>query len=582
MGRSALWEHRSRLITAIYDAALDSTKWSNALKEICHCAEADEACLLFYDHQHNQGKFSIAVFSSPSISSTRNHLELKLKIPLIAHDLIIASLEIYRTSGSEGLSPEIVDFFKQQIPHLVKAMHLHNHLGVLKDEDESLLKVIQHAHLPVFLVDANMRVIFTSHGAQQVLLTHPALRLNRHMRFQAHINSEQLQLESILAELLKDESGTNNIIAGGVCLPLHHPLKTHPIKLCFLPLQRHRSRLSDGLPCLAVFANDPERRRFISPHYLQKAYGLTVTETHLAQMLLTGLGITDISTARGTSHETTRWQIKQIMHKTQTHSQTELTRLLILLTNDFSNEQGNHYASKGNSPALTNDSRGLLQNITPHLCQAMHIRQRITTADHANHVFKCVLNYMQLGVILLDADYRINFINPAAKNSLFKPNCFAQELQSIANLTHAQWNELFAPATNPRRGKRVCQGTSHCIKLDYTGGQLKINAFRLDTDVSNKMPNTGLPKKARYLLLVQDSQRPCKLPLRYLESAYAITPAEAELIYALANGATLNEAAEKRAVTKETARWQLKHIMQKTATHSQTELTRLMLALCDA
>ena len=242
----------------------------------------------------------------------------------------------------------------------------------------------------------------------------------------------------------------------------------------------------------------------------------------------------------------------------------------------------------GGSPSLTQDALKLLQSITPHLRQAMYMRQRISMQEHANHAFEVVLKHVQLGVILLDADYRITFINPAAKNSLAKSACFSHELHQplrITNLTHSQWDELFTPGPTQRKGKRICQGTGHCMKLDYINGQLKLNAFRIGRD-THKVALTsgfnGLPQDSHYLLLVQDSQRPCELPMQYLERAYAITPAEAELIYALVNGATLSEAADQRAVTKETARWQLKHIMQKTGTHSQTELSRLMLALCDA
>lgn len=240
------------------------------------------------------------------------------------------------------------------------------------------------------------------------------------------------------------------------------------------------------------------------------------------------------------------------------------------------------------SPALTEDAFRLLQSIAPHLRQAMYIRQRATMLEHANHAFESVLKHAQLGVILLDANYKITFINPAAKNSLAKSSCFTHEPQQslrITNLTHSQWDALFTARTTHRKGKRICQGTNQCLKLDYVDGQLKLNAFRMGSGIheiglANRL--YGLPQNTRHLLLIQDSQRPCKLPLQYLERAYAITPAEAELIYALVNGATLHEAAEQRAVTKETARWQLKNIMQKTETHSQTELSRLMLALCDS
>jgi len=216
-------------------------------------------------------------------------------------------------------------------------------------ESDCLLEAIKRTNLAVFLLDTSMRVVFASPEAQRVLSNHPALSLNRNMRLQAHIHKEQLRLEAILAEFLDEGFRAGYIVTEGVSLPLQHPAKAHPLKLCFLPIQQQRAGLSDDLPCLAVFANDPERQRCISPQYLQQAYGLTVTETQLAQLLLKGLGIADISDERGTSQETTRWQMKQIMHKTQTHSQIELTRLLTLLTNEFTTENP-QFSPGNNSP----------------------------------------------------------------------------------------------------------------------------------------------------------------------------------------------------------------------------------------
>jgi len=152
------------------------------------------------------------------------------------------------------------------------------------------------------------------------------------------------------------------------------------------------------------------------------------------------------------------------------------------------------------SPALTDNALKLLQSIAPHLRQAMYMRQRITMLEHANHASESVLKHVQLGLILLDANYKITFINPAAKNSLAKSSCFTHELDQplrITNLTYSQWDELFTSSAIHRKGKRICQGTNHCLKLDYVDGQLKLNAFRIsggpqEIALANRL--NGLPQ----------------------------------------------------------------------------------------
>lgn len=391
MGGYELGDDENRLIAAIYEAALDSTKWRAVLAKMCELIDADDASLLFYDQQYSQRNFFItahnmsnnevvthdlesqvkkirklfgasipgkiftpaAIPSQPGIFfedsinalthiSERKRYELRVGIPLVLGDIICAAIGFHCESGTSDLSVEAIDLIEQLSPHFVRAIRIHNHLSVLRAESDCLLEAIKRTNLAVFLLDSSLRVVFTSPEAQRVLASHPALSLNRNMHLQAHIHKEQLRLEAILAEFLDEGFRASCVATEGISLPLLHPSKAHPLKLCFLPIQQERVGLPDNLPCLAVFANDPERQRFISPQYLQQAYGLTVTETQLAQLLLKGLGIADISDERGTSHETTRWQVKQIMHKTQTHSQIELTRLLTLLTNEFTADKQRH------------------------------------------------------------------------------------------------------------------------------------------------------------------------------------------------------------------------------------------------
>ncbi len=383
-----LGAYESRLIATIYEAALDSSKWRSVLMEVCQFIDVDDASLLFYDQQHNQRNFTITayntsdgiffsthpdsevkkikilfgdslpgqVFTAAAISSRlgisyedyignpkkiteSKSYELRVGIPLVLGDIIYAAICFHCECGAADLTEEAIEFIQKLSPHFVRAICIHNHLSVLRVESDCLLEAIKRTNLAVFLLDSSMRVVFASPEAQRVLASHPALSLNRNMRLQAHIHKEQLRLEAILAEFLDEGFRASYVVTEGISLPLLHPAKAHPLKLCFLPIQQQNIGLPDDLPCLAVFANDPERQRFISPQYLQQAYGLTVTETQLAQLLLKGLGIADIADERGTSQETTRWQMKQIMHKTQTHSQIELTRLLTLLTNEFTSEK---------------------------------------------------------------------------------------------------------------------------------------------------------------------------------------------------------------------------------------------------
>lgn len=240
-----------------------------------------------------------------------------------------------------------------------------------------------------------------------------------------------------------------------------------------------------------------------------------------------------------------------------------------------------------NSSPLEANNIERLQRLTPHLIQAIHIRQRINLLEKVNHAFEAVLKHLRLGVVLLDECEQVTFINPEAMHALSKSTDIRYRLHSRFQVT-AQQPDGTAPLSAiekpPKNEKRKIANTDPCIKIAYPQGHLKLSFFTLG-DVCRRAHSAfiehGLPVNTQYLILVQDSQRHCDLPTNYLKQAYGITPAESDLIAHLMNGSTLIEAAEKRAVTHETARWQMKNIMQKTQVHSQTQLSQLMLSLME-
>lgn len=62
---------------------------------------------------------------------------------------------------------------------------------------------------------------------------------------------------------------------------------------------------------------------------VQEAFGLTLAEVEIVRGIAMGLPLKDIAEARGRSVETVRTQLRSILAKTETHSQTELVRVVL-------------------------------------------------------------------------------------------------------------------------------------------------------------------------------------------------------------------------------------------------------------
>ncbi|MDO9525752.1 MAG: alpha/beta fold hydrolase [Gemmobacter sp.] len=62
---------------------------------------------------------------------------------------------------------------------------------------------------------------------------------------------------------------------------------------------------------------------------VQDAFGLTMAEVEIVRGITLGLPIKDIADARGRSPDTVRTQVRSILSKTETHSQSELVRIVL-------------------------------------------------------------------------------------------------------------------------------------------------------------------------------------------------------------------------------------------------------------
>jgi DNA-binding CsgD family transcriptional regulator len=64
--------------------------------------------------------------------------------------------------------------------------------------------------------------------------------------------------------------------------------------------------------------------------------------------------------------------------------------------------------------------------------------------------------------------------------------------------------------------------------------------------------------------------------VKLLQDQFGLTRSEASLVVSLLSGATLRSSAARQDITVPTARTHLAHVFQKTGTHSQSELMRLL------
>jgi DNA-binding CsgD family transcriptional regulator len=219
------------------------------------------------------------------------------------------------------------------------------------------------------------------------------------------------------------------------------------------------------------------------------------------------------------------------------------------------------------------DAVALLKVLQPHLARAMQVGLRLASADTARAQALDALDRCSEGVLLVDGRCGVLWANQAAEG-LIKAG---DRLSSVgcALACHR--------ADETRRLHRLvatCSGGA----LDSAGGMLAVHSHSVRRPLSVLVaPLRGehpfaLEPVPTAILFVTDPERVVMAPRSHLRELYGLTEGEARIAESLLDADRLADVAQKLGVTLATVRTLLQRVFEKTDTHRQSELVRLMLA----
>jgi DNA-binding CsgD family transcriptional regulator len=124
--------------------------------------------------------------------------------------------------------------------------------------------------------------------------------------------------------------GVHSAAAAGGSLQVHRREPSPPLTLSVSPFHSTLPGRSAPLAALVflIDASAPVRSRAAT---MRAIYGLTPTESRIADLLLQGMEIRGISGHLGTTLETARFHVKRILTKTGSRRQSELVRRMLAL-----------------------------------------------------------------------------------------------------------------------------------------------------------------------------------------------------------------------------------------------------------
>lgn len=214
------------------------------------------------------------------------------------------------------------------------------------------------------------------------------------------------------------------------------------------------------------------------------------------------------------------------------------------------------------------DDVRMMELILPHVSTAVRCWFRLRDAEHSGAVGMNALAALGTAVFLTDRSGGLVWANDAGSALLARRDGISEERGAL--------RAAGAETTNILRGmiRAACSGEvsgrSHLAMPRPSGGPPLV---LLVTAVS---PDAFERSDASCMILINAPADSGSM-LAHLQRSYGLTASECALALALGEGKSLTEFAAERRVMLATVRAQLKQIFQKTGTHRQAEVVRLVL-----
>lgn len=235
-----------------------------------------------------------------------------------------ACLCVVRTEETTWIEPREWHLLETLAPHLNRTAEIHQLLSRTKTAAHSLGAAIAGAGFAAFVLTSNCRIMFANAKAEDLVRRSAGLTYA-----QGRLGTANLALTMRLEALVRnaaqptraesDPGGTLELPRGGDCAPL--------IAHVFPVAAQHVASLFDfERPSVALFVADPEDDFSGRVGTFGSKFGLTPAETRLVEEIIRGRGILAAATKLKITETTARTHMKRIFDKTGTHRQAELVR----------------------------------------------------------------------------------------------------------------------------------------------------------------------------------------------------------------------------------------------------------------
>ena len=227
------------------------------------------------------------------------------------------------------------------------------------------------------------------------------------------------------------------------------------------------------------------------------------------------------------------------------------------------------------APPFSEADRDLCRRLHPHLKRALNLHLTINQDRQVNSLYSHAMAQLMVGVIVLDEQGLVLECNGMARAIVEQTDglrVVGKQLEATYANDNRKLQRLVRDAMAPKPAGKMA--LIEAMSVSRPSGRVSWGLV-----VQAMAPDQWTEGKHRpsVAVFVRDAESKAHPPVKLAQQLFQLTPAETALAIELANGLSLEEAAEALSIRRNTARAHLRSIFSKTGVRRQTELVRIFL-----
>ncbi len=216
---------------------------------------------------------------------------------------------------------------KVLLPHLSRAVEVSRMFFQLQHAYRAALAALDHVAVALAVARADGQVLVANARAQALFEGGHGLSKSQNGALKTSDADTDAQLEAAIAAACATACGDGAADRDVIVVP--RPALGHPLLIDIVPLRDSGAELEPGLAGAMITVIDPLDMPDVPVDRFVAAYGLTLAESEVCRLLISGAALDEIAETRGTSPVTVKNQVASILSKTGAAGRADLMRLLL-------------------------------------------------------------------------------------------------------------------------------------------------------------------------------------------------------------------------------------------------------------